>query len=355
MKIMLIGPYPPPYGGVSVHIQRLKYYLEKNGHRCFVCNFSDTKDALKNDVISLTSVKKIWKKKGNLFRETSKINPDIIHIHHCGSGFFKEMKPIFFWYFMKKRIFITFHGGSLPTYIAGSTKKDLLGLGLILRMAETIVCVNDEQVGALVKNFGNGVKKKIRTITPFLPPIPQDSNKQPMLPAAKNFYVRKDQTLTVIGAWQRYHRFEYLIHAFSMLHKDEPAIGLVILASSGGDQNYRKEILSLIRVQKLEKDILILEDVGDVTIYLRKASVFIRTSAIDSYSISVAEAIWLGIPVIANGKAKRPFNVIAYRDGSIESLHEKLLEVIRTRIGPSNYNERHTLMLNAMLPLKIYK
>ena len=48
-------------------------------------------------------------------------------------------------------------------------------------------------------------------------------------------------------------------------------------------------------------------------------------------------------------------DVIAYRDGSIESLHEKLLEVIRTRIGPSNYNERHTLMLNAMLPLKIYK
>nr|WP_307890068.1 hypothetical protein [Clostridium botulinum] len=28
MKIAIIGPYPPPYGGISVHIKRMKLYLE---------------------------------------------------------------------------------------------------------------------------------------------------------------------------------------------------------------------------------------------------------------------------------------------------------------------------------------
>ena len=28
-KIAIIGPYPPPYGGISVHIQRALFYLDK--------------------------------------------------------------------------------------------------------------------------------------------------------------------------------------------------------------------------------------------------------------------------------------------------------------------------------------
>ena len=88
MKIMLVGPYPPPYGGISVHIKRLKYYLVKKGHQCFVCNYGDISNANGDDIFSITSIKKIWKKKGNFFWETKRVNPEIIHIHHCGSGFF---------------------------------------------------------------------------------------------------------------------------------------------------------------------------------------------------------------------------------------------------------------------------
>jgi len=31
-KVDIIGPYPPPYGGISVHIRRLREQLERAGY-----------------------------------------------------------------------------------------------------------------------------------------------------------------------------------------------------------------------------------------------------------------------------------------------------------------------------------
>lgn len=32
MKIINVGAYPPPYGGVSIHLKRLKYHLDAAGN-----------------------------------------------------------------------------------------------------------------------------------------------------------------------------------------------------------------------------------------------------------------------------------------------------------------------------------
>ena len=29
LKIAIIGPYPPPYGGISIHVQRMHYFLQQ--------------------------------------------------------------------------------------------------------------------------------------------------------------------------------------------------------------------------------------------------------------------------------------------------------------------------------------
>lgn len=43
MKVVFIGPYPPPYGGVSVHIKRMKAYLEKKDVDVIIYNESKKK------------------------------------------------------------------------------------------------------------------------------------------------------------------------------------------------------------------------------------------------------------------------------------------------------------------------
>ena len=40
VKIAIIGPYPPPYGGISVHIKRIKNYFKKNHIEYIIYNES---------------------------------------------------------------------------------------------------------------------------------------------------------------------------------------------------------------------------------------------------------------------------------------------------------------------------
>ena len=47
-KIALIGSYPPPYGGVSVHIQRLHSNLLKNNIQSHVYNISSSVNGAEN-------------------------------------------------------------------------------------------------------------------------------------------------------------------------------------------------------------------------------------------------------------------------------------------------------------------
>ena len=57
--IVLIGPYPPPYGGVSVHIQRLKERLLDVGFKCVVINVASSSNRDDKTVLSTESDSKM--------------------------------------------------------------------------------------------------------------------------------------------------------------------------------------------------------------------------------------------------------------------------------------------------------
>ena len=57
LKIALIGTYPPPYGGISVHVQRLKANLDKQGFDCTVYS-SVGRNATSDNGVRRQSVKR---------------------------------------------------------------------------------------------------------------------------------------------------------------------------------------------------------------------------------------------------------------------------------------------------------
>ncbi|MCK5604519.1 glycosyltransferase family 4 protein [Candidatus Pacearchaeota archaeon] len=349
MKIMLVGPYPPPYGGISVHIKRLKYYLVKKGHQCFVCNYGDISNANGDDIFSITSIKKIWKKKGNFFWETKRVNPEIIHIHHCGSGFFLEMRLIFLWKIMGKRIFITFHGGSLPKFISKAGRKDLMGLKLLVKMAEKIIHVNEKQRKALLDIIGRTKQNKLNIVSPFLPPINDDKQRIEFSSEVMKFYETKKEIITIIGGWRSYHKFECAVETLLLLLNDYCDVAMVFLLSSGGDIEYKKMILDLIKRAKIGNNILILEDVKNVAIYLKKSNIFMRTSSIDGNSVSILEALWFGISVIASDAVKRPEGVILFKDGEAKDLFWKIKNIRNNNLNLKWVKCRQTKEIESLL------
>ena len=77
LKVTLIGSYPPPYGGVSVHIQRLQTLLLNTGIQCIVYEYERCQHLKNNEnVINIRKIKN-WR---HILNPTG----SIIHTHNSG-------------------------------------------------------------------------------------------------------------------------------------------------------------------------------------------------------------------------------------------------------------------------------
>ena len=113
-QILIIGPYPPPYGGISVYIERLKVILDSKG------NFaSSILDLSGRDVEKKKTCKDIIPIKGNkIFRlvksliKVKKFKGDIIHYHTASFGNFRYAGILLSYSNIKAKKILTIHGGS---------------------------------------------------------------------------------------------------------------------------------------------------------------------------------------------------------------------------------------------------
>jgi hypothetical protein len=78
MKVLQLGPYPPPHGGVQTHIVALRDFLQQRGIECGVVNLTRFRQA---DVGNIYYPKSAWE----LLRLLSRLRYDIIHLHVGGN------------------------------------------------------------------------------------------------------------------------------------------------------------------------------------------------------------------------------------------------------------------------------
>src|SRR5207253_4268577 len=104
--------------------------------------------------------------------------------------------------------------------------------------------------------------------------------------------------LSIVLFFRHEYGFDLLVRALQRLRERRPALGCVAMGS-GED---RAEAERLIRSLHLEVNILLTGDVAhDVCLAVMAASgVFVRPTREDGDSISVREALSLGVPVVAS-------------------------------------------------------
>jgi glycosyltransferase involved in cell wall biosynthesis len=96
-KIIIIGSYPPPYGGISVHIERVLLYLKKDEY----VFYNEQKSSCPN-AKSFNNKWKYCKAFSFLFKKFK-----LIHYHTPNN----RMRTIFcFIGAVKKKIYIHIHG-----------------------------------------------------------------------------------------------------------------------------------------------------------------------------------------------------------------------------------------------------
>jgi len=313
MKIALIGSYPPPYGGISVHIQRMKEHLQRRGIECIIYDMSGTtKD--EDNVVCITNLKK-WLPKYFFFAKE-----DIIH---CHSTSWMIRVIIGFMSFLGKKTVITVHGQSL----SDSLKKGIWLRKKIIKFAvrhTSFVIADNKQIKDLLLSLG--VKsEKVSVITPFVPPDVKEEDHKKVPKYVWNF-MNSHKPIISANAFQinfyngtDLYGLDMIVDLVCRLKKYYQNIGIAICLPNIGDEKYFEKLKQQMKEKRVENNVLfITEPLPEVYPIWKETDLFVRPTCTDGDSLSIREALYFKIPVITSDAVPRPEGVILFKNRDVQ-------------------------------------
>ncbi|MFB3926345.1 MAG: glycosyltransferase family 4 protein [Syntrophales bacterium] len=318
MKILLVGAYPPPHGGVEVHVRHLEKYLLSRGHDCFVMNMGKNKELA---AANLSSPKYALQAAFLLFRMRDRL----CHLHFGGTLHIRLILLTLFSNFVfQGRCVLTIHSGGLPQWGTpkGITRRTLMRTAF--SGCGAVICVNRE-IKEYFMDLGINTAK-LHIISPFAFSGIKVENSIPS--RIKDFMKKKSTLLCSVGGLEPEYGVEFLIGAFKKYLRHRPDSALVII----GCGSLEKEIRTFIRNSSLQENVLLTGDLGhrQTLAVMSSSHCFIRPSFFDGDCISLREAIHIGIPAIASDNGMRPEGTILFPIGDEDKLLERMLQSTST-------------------------
>jgi glycosyltransferase involved in cell wall biosynthesis len=141
------------------------------------------------------------------------------------------------------------------------------------------------------------------------------------------------------------------IEVLGLIKERFPNAGLVIVGSGSLEEELRQRI----RATPYAKDILLCGDVPhEVTLRaIADSDVFLRTTLYDGDSISVREALHMGVPVIATDNGMRPEGIHLIPSRDLAALHRAIEE--RLSAGHSRQDQQAGDEQNLEAVLEVYR
>jgi glycosyltransferase involved in cell wall biosynthesis len=196
-----------------------------------------------------------------------------------------------------KRTVLTFHSGGYPSSAQGKATHWLSARALAIRRFDALIAVNDE----IRRWFEKCGARNIHVIEPH---AIGSVFAEELRPDLRAFYDKHSPVLLSVGGLEPEYDLPLQIDVMARILKRHPEAGLVMIG--GGSQ--QGEIEARIRSKPYAEHLLLPGDVPHA-ITLRaiaECSAFLRTTHYDGDSISVREALHLGVPVIASDNRMRP-------------------------------------------------
>jgi glycogen synthase len=297
MKVVLLGPYPPPHGGVQTNLVAIRECLRDRQVSCDVINLTRYRRPDAEGIYYPTNPLEVaWLLVRGRY--------DIIHLHVGG-----ELKPrllalcflcsLLPW----AKTVLTFHSGGYPSSGPGRTARRMSLRGFVLRRLDRVIGVNQELV-ELFRKFGVA-GDRVLLIPPFaLPSGPPEAQYPEVL---EHFLRAHRPVIVTVGQSEPEYDLPLQIEALGVLQSRLPAAGLVIVGSGSLEEELRFRIAT----QPHGDRILICGDLPHaVTLRLiAECDLLLRTSLYDGDSIAVREAIHFDVPVVATDNGMRPAGV----------------------------------------------
>lgn len=315
-KIVIIGPVPPPTGGVSVHIWRLWYLLKKDFDVELIDEFRDKKP----EYFNIRSL--------NVFRYFKIVGSSDAVFIHSGTNILRMGHILASW-LLRKKIVVTVHAYN-------KREKDWKRLlhQFFFNLADKIIVVNP----VMLERISLPAEKTIVKHA-FLPPVFEEE--KALNGDISNWLskARKEgRTIICSNAWrldvwkdQDLYGTDMCIDATAKLKRSGIPVSFVFnIATMDNLQskfdNYQEKIKSM----NLENEFLLANEKLSFVRLMEKSDVVVRPTNIDGDSLSIREAIFLGKPIITSDAVERPAGVILHENRNTEDFVQKISETIQT-------------------------
>jgi len=318
MKVLLIGPLPPPHGGISVHVSGNERQLTAAGITCRVLDMSLIRPGFAFGWVVLRHALQGW----------------TLHFHTNGHNVKSWLLALGCGLAGQCRggCILTLHSGMSPGYLSAAPVWRRKLAAFTCSLYRQVICVSPEIRNAVLL-------------------LGLESWRAEVLPAFLNTESIEASPDAGLQAWIGRHRplfstvlffrpeygFGLLVTGLARLSCRYPAFGCLVMGR--GEQ--RAEAEERVREAGLEENILLLGDVDhDACLALMSAcNVFLRATLEDGDSISVREALSLGVPVVASRVGARPAGAILFQPGDVDDMLAKLELAMSVKTGGQPHAE----------------
>jgi glycogen(starch) synthase len=313
MKILQVGPYPPPHGGISVHVYELRKRLHMAGIDCRVVNV---------DPHALESPEYLRIRGGldfvRILIQYARMGWTL-HVHingHNTKSWLSALAAGVAGLFGPGNL-LTLHSGLAPQYLAPRRHPARFLGGVTCGLYKNLIAVSAEVRDALL-SLGVGAER-VEVVPAFMASQPTKGE----IPQISHLKNRRPLLATTLFFRPEYG-FELLVDAIDRLRAKYPDLACLVIGT--GEDRDRAE--QLVAERALQESILLL---GNVTHerclqLISHADLFVRPTLVDGDATSVREALVMGKRVVASDVGHRPAGVVLFRKGDAADLAEKLEE-----------------------------
>lgn len=313
-KILLVGPLPPPSGGVSVHMQRLSNVLKRD----FDVDLIDEAKSIKNEFYNLRSLR--------FFEYFKKIRKaDLIHIH-SGTSFLRIIHLLAGRLFGKKMV-LTLH-----YYPTRKTKFLRFIDELFYQIANKIIVVN-----ANILRHITLPRNKCIINNAFLPPVMEE---EPHLPTEvmKWIHDAKNSRKVIIcaNAWRLdmfnkhdLYGLDLCIEITRRLLAEKFDVGFIFnVATIDRSVELYAKYQALIKELDLQRHFFLISERLSFVRLIEQADIILRPTNWDGDSLTVREALMLGKQILASDIVERPAGTALFKTRDIADMELKLQQLI---------------------------
>ncbi|MWV43694.1 glycosyltransferase [Paenibacillus sp. HJL G12] len=325
MKLIMVGPVPPPLGGISVHIHRLSAVIRTHHVDYVIYNEFNIADAERH-ILPIGSYKRFLLK-------IPFIQGDLFHFHSIDPrmrmllGIYKALG---------KKIMLTVHGESLSMQLQEASPLSRKLLLASLKRIDCIVCVSESTTQMLTRlGFRDD---RVCTVPAYIHPVERNDDEL-AIPAEVHRFMDQAEFLISANGFVRplqegdLYGIDLLVELMSELTDSGVQARLLFAMLGAKDQSaeerrYYELLKKRIADYGLSQRFLFYE-VEDSEFYpiLKKSHLFIRPTRMDGYGVSVAEALYYKVPAIASDVCRRPEGTILFRQG--DHKNTDLIRVVR--------------------------